>query len=125
EAEGEAQRQRFQQLDEQIESLETERAGIVAELRAEWLLQRPVAALEERFDQLSEQLDDRREERRLLRDRPVARQAAGPHDHLRHRRLPLGTDAAIRRRVLTIWAAISTPLVLMAAALLVLPLGPS
>jgi hypothetical protein len=49
----------------------------------------------------------------------------GPHDHLRHRRLPIPEEERSRRRVLSIWAAISTPLVLLSLILLVLPLGAS
>jgi hypothetical protein len=49
----------------------------------------------------------------------------GPHDHLRHRRMPMPDEERSHRRVLSIWAAISTPLVLLWLILLVLPLGAS
>jgi hypothetical protein len=68
-------------------------------------------------------LDD---ERRRLRDlldgsEPVA----GVHDHLSVRHLPLEPADTVRRRLLTVWAALSTPLLLVAVGLLVLPLGQS
>lgn len=55
----------------------------------------------------------RRDEQHLLRrrlDLPVT--VAGPHDHLRHRRLPLPAERKGRRRVLAIWSAVSTSVVL-------------
>jgi hypothetical protein len=51
--------------------------------------------------------------------------ATGPHDHLRHRRMPIPDEECSRRRILSIWAALSTPLVLLWLILLVLPLGAS
>jgi hypothetical protein len=55
-----------------------------------------------------------RDEQLLLGERqgrPPA--AAGPHDHLRHRRVPLPTETTSRRRVLAIWSAVSTSVVLV------------
>lgn len=48
-----------------------------------------------------------------------------PHSHLRHRRMPVPAEERSRRRVLAIWSAVSTPLVLLWLTLLVLPLGRS
>jgi hypothetical protein len=45
----------------------------------------------------------------------------GPHDHLRHRRLPVPTATTTRRRLLAVWAAVSTPLILGAIGLAFLP----
>lgn len=42
-----------------------------------------------------------------------------PHAHLRHRPVPLEADPKQRRRVLRIWATISTPLLLVLLALMV------
>jgi hypothetical protein len=53
--------------------------------------------------------------------RPPA--AAGPHDHLRHRRVPLPTETTGRRRVLAIWSAISTSVVLVVLMFIVLAPG--
>lgn len=44
-------------------------------------------------------------------DRPAS--VAGPHDHLRHRRVPLPTETRGRRRVLAVWSAVSTSVVLV------------
>ncbi len=48
-----------------------------------------------------------------------------PHSHLRHRRMPVPAEERSRRRVLAIWSAISTPLVLLWLVLLIVPLGRS
>ncbi len=53
--------------------------------------------------------------------RPPA--AVGVHDHLRHRRLPLPTETLGRRRILAIWSAISTSVVLLVPIVLVLRPG--
>ncbi|MDX2381978.1 MAG: hypothetical protein QNM02_19730 [Acidimicrobiia bacterium] len=45
----------------------------------------------------------------------------GPHDHLHHRRLPTDDDTRARRRVLSIWSALSTPVILGVLALLFIP----
>lgn len=58
-------------------------------------------------------------QRSLERPAPIT----GPHDHLRHRRVPLPVEEKVRRRFLALWAAISTPLMLVAIALLFVPLG--
>ncbi|MCU0272371.1 MAG: hypothetical protein MUE34_03980 [Acidimicrobiales bacterium] len=65
-----------------------------------------------------------RDERLLLArrmDRP--RPDPGPHDHLRHRRVPLPAETVSRRRVLAIWSAVSTSFVLAILAGLVLQPG--
>ncbi len=54
-------------------------------------------------------------------DRPPA--AVGPHDHLRHRRVPLPTETTSRRRVLAIWSAVSTSVVLVVLMFIVLSPG--
>jgi hypothetical protein len=57
--------------------------------------------------------------RRLRRPPP----SAGSHDHLRHRRLPLPTETTTRRRVLAIWSAVSTSVVLAVLIFMVLQPG--
>lgn len=57
--------------------------------------------------------------RRLGQPAPVT----GPHDHLRHRRLPLPAERKGRRRVLAVWSAVSTSVVL--AVLIAVVLDPS
>ncbi len=61
-----------------------------------------------------------RDQQLLLGDRQGrSPTVVGPHDHLRHRRVPLPTETTSRRRVLAIWSAISTSIV-MAALIFVL-----
>jgi hypothetical protein len=65
-----------------------------------------------------------RDERTVLQHRlGTPPELGAPHDHLRHRRLPLPPEDKARRRVLALWSAISTSLVLMAVALMFLPVG--
>ncbi|BDZ42546.1 hypothetical protein GCM10025865_18450 [Paraoerskovia sediminicola] len=45
----------------------------------------------------------------------------GPHAHLRHRQTPLPPVSARRSRVLAGWAVVSTPVILYAAGLVILP----
>lgn len=47
--------------------------------------------------------------------------AAGPHDHLRHRRVPIETQERARERVLGGWSVVSTPLMLLTLAWLAAP----
>jgi hypothetical protein len=65
------------------------------------------------------------ERRRLGVATSKGRTAAGPHNHLRHRHTPMEPATTVRRRVLSAWSAVSTPLLLLTLAVLVLPLGPS
>ena len=46
---------------------------------------------------------------------------SGPHDHLRHRQLPIAAETRSRLRLLSIWSAVSTPLLLVALGLAFLP----
>jgi hypothetical protein len=62
-------------------------------------------------------LRDQQEHLRRRAGRPPA--ATGPHDHLRHRRMPLPAETKVRRRVLAIWSAVSTS-VLLAVPMIVL-----
>lgn len=65
-----------------------------------------------------------RDERLLLtrrREQPLG--AAGPHDHLRHRRVPLPAETTSRRRVLAVWSAVSTSFVLCVLVALLLEPG--
>lgn len=48
---------------------------------------------------------------------------ADPHDHLRHRRMPLPTETTGRRRVLAIWSALSTSVALCAVIVFILAPG--
>jgi hypothetical protein len=46
---------------------------------------------------------------------------AGPHDHLRHRRLPLVPPRGLRNRIRSVWAVFSTPIILLVLAGVVSP----
>jgi hypothetical protein len=59
----------------------------------------------------------RRLDARLSKPPPIA----GPHDHLRHRRLPSAPTPSGRRRLLAIWSAVSTPLILALVGMAFLP----
>ncbi len=50
---------------------------------------------------------------------------ADPHDHLRHRVVPLPAESRERRRLLRVWATLSTPLVFVLLAVMFLPSGGS
>ncbi|MGI9646227.1 MAG: hypothetical protein ACR2O6_13055, partial [Ilumatobacteraceae bacterium] len=65
-----------------------------------------------------ELLDEGRRLRRRLDHPPPD---PGPHDHLSHRNLPMPTESRARQRILSIWSAVSTPLILGVIAVLFLP----
>jgi hypothetical protein len=106
---------RLGELDTEVEQLDTR-------IEQQQTAQRAVVSGGENINALDEAaLVALAAERVALRDqqlllgerqgRPVA--AAGPHDHLRHRRVPLPTETTSRRRVLAIWSAVSTSVVLV------------
>lgn len=49
---------------------------------------------------------------------------SGPHDHLRHRALPLAQDQVSRSRALRVWASASSAVMFAALGLLLLVGGP-
>jgi hypothetical protein len=110
-----ALRARLGELDAEVEQLD-------ARIEQQQTAQRAVVSGGENIDALDEAaLVALAAERVALRDqqlllgerqgRPPA--AAGPHDHLRHRRVPLPPETTSRRRVLAIWSAVSTSVVLV------------
>jgi hypothetical protein len=114
-AAADAMHARLGELDTEVEQLD-------ARIEQQQTAQRAVVSGGENIDALDEAaLVALAAERVALRDeqlllgerqgRPPA--AAGPHDHLRHRRVPLPTEATSRRRVLAIWSAVSTSVVLV------------
>lgn len=64
--------------------------------------------------------DERRRLDALLSEPP---RPARPHDHLRHRKLPSAQPPAGRRRILAMWSALSTPLILAFVGVAFLPHG--
>lgn len=121
------QRAHLAELDDEISALESQITARQTAIRAEAASGETVSAVAEGelLGLTTAQVRLRDEhitlEHRLGQPPPDT----GPHDHLRHRRLPIPDEERARRRVLSIWAAISTPLVLLWLILLVLPLGAS
>ena len=80
------------------------------------------AAQEQSLDRLAARRTSMLDEHRRLEvrlDNPPPQ--PGPHDHLEHRRLPAPVDPPARRRLLAVWSAVSTPLILLAVGLAVRP----
>jgi hypothetical protein len=121
------QREHLAELDGEIAALESQIAARQTAIRAETASGETVSAVAE-----GELLGLTTTRVRLCDERVMLQHRLGrlplvtePHDHLRHRRMPIPEEERSRRRVLSIWAAISTPLVLLWLILLVLPLGAS
>jgi hypothetical protein len=109
-----ALRARLDELDTDVERLDTR----IEQLQ---IAQRAVVASGERVSdpddaELVALAADRvalRDQQLLLRERQGrSPTVVGPHDHLRHRRVPLPTETTSRRRVLAIWSAVSTSVVM-------------
>ncbi len=117
--------QRLAELDEEIVTLSEQIGQRETRLRAIVASGERVAARDEaELSALSVERVTRRDERLVLAgalDRAAV--AAAPHDHLRHRRLPLPAESKARRRVLAIWSALSTPFVLAVAAVFLIDPG--
>jgi hypothetical protein len=113
-------------LDAALASIDEERAALRSELRGAALADVDGGTLEPGLARLGAdraRLTEHR--RRLLNLDERGTDAAGPHDHLRKRKVPIEPPTAQRRRLLRLWASVSTPLLLGALAVLALPLGPS
>jgi hypothetical protein len=113
-----------------LDELDVETKAVAAEVEAERTTLRadvaggvPVASGREAdLDRLAARRVELHDERRRLRRRLVDPPPdAGPHDHLTHRNLPMPTESRTRRRLLSVWSAVSTPLILGVIALLFLP----
>lgn len=116
-------RRRLDDIDDETQRLATDldtgrtrlradtASGVAATRVAEAELDRLAAHGVELFD------ERRRLGRRLEHPPPDP----GPHDHLSHRGLPMPTESRARRRILSIWSAVSTPLIIGAIAVLFLP----
>jgi hypothetical protein len=121
------QRAHLAELDNEISALEAQITVRQTALRAEAASGETVSAVAEgELLGLTAAQVGLRDEHLMLQQRlgqglPITE----PHDHLHHRRMPMPDAERSRRRVLSVWAAISTPLVLLWLILLVLPLGAS
>lgn len=116
---------RLDELDAEIDRLD-ERIGLLQRgLRATVASGERVSAVDEtELATLTADRVARRDERVLLGRRlehPTP--LGGPHDHLRHRRVPLPAETPGRRRVLAVWSAVSTSFVLAFVVALLLDLG--
>ena len=119
-------------LHARLGELDTEVEQLDARIEQQQTAQRAVVAGGENVNALDEAaLVTLAVERVALRDqqlllgerqgRPPA--VAGPHDHLRHRRVPLPAETKGRRRVLAIWSAVSTSVVLVLVMIILVAPG--
>jgi hypothetical protein len=118
---------RLVEIDAELAQIEVEREERRRQLRADAIgeadsapvLQRELLVLGARA---TAQADERR---RLVSVRQDLSFDTDPHAHLRHRALPLPIESRDRRRLLRVWATISTPLLFVFIAVLVESGGPS
>ncbi|GID28786.1 hypothetical protein [Paractinoplanes brasiliensis] len=112
---------RLAELDAEITRLKRELALAAAGL--------PVASPEVRaLQQQERRLLGLRMERTRLADEQARTVVAGngaqpPHAHLMHRRLPMLAATGLRGRLMSWWAVLSTPLILLAAGAAISPLA--
>jgi hypothetical protein len=123
----EMQEARIAVLEGEIEEIERRISGVQSTIRADAASGEAIAmATEAELLTMTTSQVALRDERLVLEHRlDHTAPPAAPHDHLRHRRLPIPGEERARRRVLAVWAALSTPLVFGWLILLVLPLGRS
>lgn len=114
-------RARLIDLDEEIRAgrlaLEMAAAGLAPaapEVRA-------LAPEEQRVLGLQMEYTRLRDERARMLSTAGSAPEADPHAHLRHRRTPLTPVTGVRSRILAGWAVISTPVILYALGIIVLP----
>ena len=118
---------RLADIDSELLQIEAERDDKRRRLRADSIadgvttsdLQRGLIGLSARKTAVD---DERRRLQTAVETPPVT---AHPHAHLRHRAVPLPTESRDRRRLLRIWATLSTPLLFVILGLFVSSDGPS
>lgn len=105
---------RLAELDAELEALDQQIDAGRARFRAVVAGGDAVSpADEQQMAALSSDRVARRDERLVLAGGPTAASpAVGPHDHLRHRRLPMLEETTARRRLLALWSAVSTSFLL-------------
>lgn len=118
---------RIAELDDELVQLAREREELRNRVRAAVVGgATDIVGEQQQLADLARSAAARGEERRQLetarRAEPVP---TDPHAHLHHRKLPLPQESSNRRRLLRVWATVSTPLVFVLLALLFLPLGVS
>ena len=111
-------RQRLEELDDELDAANGELSAHRMKLRADTASGVSVSRTEEEaLENIAARNVALEDERRQLKDRlDTPPLLAGPHEHLRHRHVPLKTESRSRRRVLSIWSALSTPLILLLIA---------
>ena len=122
---------RIEDIDEELVILEAETARarmILAEKAAGLAPAAPeVRSLEAEERRITEarlkaiRLRDERD--RMVRAQRVGVAEVGPHAHLTHRRTPIASSERGRRRLLSAWSVVSTPLILLLLSFMFLP-GP-
>ena len=118
---------RLADIDSELLQIDAERDDKRRRLRADSIadgvttsdLQRGLIGLSARSTAVD---DERRRLQTAVETPPVT---AHPHAHLRHRAVPLPTESRDRRRLLRIWATLSTPLLFVILGLFVSSDGPS
>jgi hypothetical protein len=118
---------RLADIDDELVRIESERSDMRRRLRADSIadgattsdLQRELIGLSARLTAVG---DERRRLQMAVDTPPVT---AHPHAHLRHRAVPLPTESRDRRRLLRIWATLSTPLLFITIGVFVGSDGPS
>jgi hypothetical protein len=114
---------RLQDLDSLLVEAQDRRASILTRMRAMTTVgERPPVTLVEESERIAAEAIALADERRRLLSGPED-VAAGPHDHLRRRQVPVELDTTTRARVLAGWAIVSTPLLLASLALMFLSSG--
>ena len=116
-------RQRLDELRTEEEMVRVEVDDLRTKLRADVASGIAASPSDERdlADRVGQRIVLNDERRRLdarLSEPPTI---PGPHDHLRHRRLPVSPVPRGRRRLLAIWSAVSTPLILALVGMAFLP----
>jgi len=116
---------RLEELDADDEVLSSEIEHLQSRLRADVASGISITDTDERrlADRVSHRVELHDERRRLDARLSEPPPPAGPHDHLRHRRLPSAQPPPGRRRILAVWSAVSTPLILAFVAVAFLPHG--
>ncbi len=111
---------RLEQLAAEGSGLDVERETRRAKLRADSIAGVSTHGADERnlADLAAQATVNADEQMRLSKLLDGTGEADHPHAHLRHRAVPLPTDPKERRRLLRIWATISTPLLFALLALM-------
>ena len=120
---------RLVDLDIEVAQIEAERDEKRRRLRADSITDGVLThGLERELVTLGAQATSADDERRRLRavlEAPADLVEPHPHAHLRRRAVPLPTESRERRRLLRLWATLSTPLLFVALAVFVHSDGPS